>query len=148
MIPADSRSTEELSSRLDDIAVGAAGHQAVLHPARGRKISRQPHPERQKRSRDDQADHRAAPAIALFGVRHLRGPCQEASAPITPVARLSHPAPHGGGSGGAVGNRLNLVQPRAACHDNDSMTLPLRAKRAHDRPRIDHGHRQYAGRAE
>ena len=70
MIPADSRSTEELSSRLDDIAVGAAGHQAVLHPARGRKISRQPHPERQKRSRDDQADHRAAPAIALFGVCH------------------------------------------------------------------------------
>jgi hypothetical protein len=58
------------SGRLDDVAVGSARHDAILHLAGGGQIMRQPHPDRQQDDRDDEPGDGASAIVAPFGFAH------------------------------------------------------------------------------
>jgi len=67
----DTLGREKLLARgLDHIAIGSAGHHAILHLARGGQIVGQPNADGQQDDRDDKARDRATPAVALFRIGH------------------------------------------------------------------------------
>jgi hypothetical protein len=70
----DRESSQEMQllRRLDHVAIGAAGHHAVLQPSGGRKFVRKPNADRKQDNRDDQARDCAVPAAAWVNIRHRR----------------------------------------------------------------------------
>jgi predicted metal-binding membrane protein len=61
------------SLRGDDGAVGASGHQAILHLAARSQFASQPQPHHQQDDGDQQPCNRRASASALFGIGHYSG---------------------------------------------------------------------------
>jgi hypothetical protein len=57
-----------LSRGLDDLAIAAARHQAVLHLAGSREIAHKPDADHQQHQRNDQPDQGAAPVVAVVVV--------------------------------------------------------------------------------
>ena len=59
---------DRLSSRLDGIAIGPPGHQAVLHLAGRGEIAREPDADTEQHDDDHEADDRATAVVAGFGI--------------------------------------------------------------------------------
>jgi hypothetical protein len=61
--------TAALSRRLDHVAIGASGHDAVLKLAGSGQIVREPYPDGKQDHGDDEAGNGTTAIVALVGIR-------------------------------------------------------------------------------